>query len=124
MKRLFLLLVPAMMFMSSCTAQNAGNGDVTVVEAQKLINNDKVVVLDVRTPEEYEKGHIEGATLINFYEDDFEQKINELPKDKEYVVYCHSGNRSGKAVKKMKEAGFANVHNMLGGWSGWSAEMK
>lgn len=123
MKKFIMALVPALMLMTSCNAQTK-DGDVTVAEAKEMMQDEDVVVLDVRTPEEYEKGHIEGATLINFYSDDFEQKINELPKDKEYVVYCHSGNRSGQAVQKMKAAGFTKAHNMTGGWSSWSSGQK
>jgi len=123
MKKFIMALVPALMLMTSCNAQTK-DGDVTVAEAKEMMQDDDVIVLDVRTPEEYEKGHIEGATLINFYSDDFEQKINELPKDKEYVVYCHSGNRSGQAVQKMEAAGFTKAHNMTGGWSSWSSNKK
>lgn len=124
MKKLIFLVLPMMLFIASCGAQTSGNNDVTVTEAQEMIKSDKVVIIDVRTPEEYEKGHLENATLINFFDEDFDQKIAELPKDQEYIVYCHSGNRSGKAVKKMEAAGFTNAHNMTGGWSSWSAEME
>lgn len=120
MKKLAFLVLPMLMFMASCDAQSAGSNDVTIAQAQKMIKSDKVVIIDVRTPEEYEKGHLENATLINFFGEDFDQKIAELPKDQEYLVYCHSGNRSGKAVKKMEAAGFTKAHNMTGGWSGWS----
>lgn len=140
MKKLAFLVLPMLMFMASCDAQNNEvsqnkvdnsqveadtvqeviNDDVTVAQAQEMIKSDKVVIIDVRTPEEYEKGHLENATLINFFGEDFDQKIAELPKDQEYLVYCHSGNRSGKAVKKMEAAGFTKAHNMTGGWSAWS----
>lgn len=121
MKKLFVAILPAIIFMTSCNAQSAKEGDVTVTEAREMIQNEDVVVIDVRTPDEYENGHIEGATLINFFGDDFDARIAELPKDKEYIVYCQSGNRSGKAVKKMEAAGFTNAHNMTGGWSSWSS---
>ncbi|WP_417589489.1 rhodanese-like domain-containing protein [Owenweeksia hongkongensis] len=124
MKKLVYLMFPMMVFMASCGAQSTGDKDVTVAEAREMIKDNKVVIIDVRTPEEFEKGHLEGATMINFFGDDFDQQIAELPKDKEYLVYCHSGNRSGKAVKKMEEAGFTNAHNMTGGWSSWSAEVE
>lgn len=124
MKKLAFLILPMMIFMASCGAQSSGSNDVTVAEAQEMIKDDKVVIIDVRTPEEFEKGHLEGATMINFFDEDFDQQIAELPKDKEYLVYCHSGNRSGKAVKKMEEAGFTKAHNMTGGWSSWSSEVE
>ena len=124
MKKLVYLILPMMIFMASCGAQSSGKGDVTIAEAQELMKNDEVVVLDVRTPGEYENGHIEGATLIDFNSSDFDKKMNELDKDKEYVVYCHSGNRSGRAVKKMEAAGFTNAYNMTGGWSSWSSEVE
>ena len=90
-------------------------------DAQELIATGDVEVLDVRTPEEYAEGHIDGATLIDFYEPDFADRIAELDRGATYVVYCRSGNRSGQAVALMAEQGFTAVNDVDGGVTAWSA---
>lgn len=75
----------------------------------------KVVVLDVRTPEEYADGHIEGSLNIDVNNKDFAKKITALNKDDTYKIYCRSGRRSGKALDQMKSMGFKDLEN-LGGY--------
>lgn len=70
---------------------------------------EETVVLDVRTPEEYASGHLQGAVNIDVGAADFDTRIAELPLDGEYVVYCRSGNRSAAAVDRMNELGFTDV---------------
>ncbi|NUM60104.1 MAG: rhodanese-like domain-containing protein [Bdellovibrionaceae bacterium] len=70
------------------------------------------VILDVRTPDEYLSGHIKGAINIDFYASDFQNQLGKLDKEKDYKVYCRSGNRSSKAVNMMKNIGFKNVENI------------
>jgi rhodanese-related sulfurtransferase len=71
-------------------------------------------VIDVRTPEEFDAGHLDGASNINLESGDFTSKINALPKDAAYLVYCRSGNRSADAVAQMKQEGFTNVVDIGG----------
>lgn len=120
MKKVLMLMLPLIMTVA-CTAQKTPD-DVNAAQAEEMMKNEEVVVLDVRTPDEWNKGHLEGATHINFYDDNFEQEVAKLPKDKEYVVYCHSGGRSAKAVQMMKESGFEQVHNLQGGIIAWEKE--
>lgn len=95
--------------------------DVNVSEANKMIqDNQDLVILDVRTPEETDKGVIPNAIIIDFYNDNFDSEIAKLDKSKSYLVYCRSGGRSVGASNKMIEAGFSNVTNMKGGYSAWS----
>ena len=61
--------------------------------------------IDVRTPEEYDAGHVDGATLIDIQAADFDQKVAELDPEGAYVVYCRSGNRSAQAAARMQAAG-------------------
>lgn len=75
----------------------------------------KTVVVDVRTPEEYAAGHLDGATLSDFRGGEFAQDIQNWDKGKVYYLYCASGNRSGKAAELMKEAGFKHIYD-LGGY--------
>lgn len=81
-------------------------------------------VIDVRTLEEFEQGHIPGAKVVDVKSSDFQDKIAQMDKDKEYLVYCRSGNRSSKALQIMKEAGFTNAHNVEGGYLKWSEKHK
>lgn len=80
---------------------------------------DDVQVIDVRTPKEYKNGHIKNSTLINFFDDDFKEQLSKLPKDKDVLVYCRSGNRSGKAYKILKDLGYKNVSDLKGGMLLW-----
>ena len=95
-------------------------------EADTLIKEHKddenFVILDVRTPGEFSSGHIENAINIDFYGKSFREKLNTLDKDKTYLVYCRSGNRSGKTLSMMKELKFNHVYNMIYGISGWAAK--
>ncbi len=69
-------------------------------------------ILDVRTPEEYSAGHLQGAMLLDFTGGAVAEAIPNLDPDAEYLVYCRSGNRSGQAIALMERAGFANVTNL------------
>lgn len=71
----------------------------------------EAVLIDVRTPEEFAAGHLEGAINIDVNSPDFATKIGELDPAGAYIVYCRSGNRSGQAMAQMQAAGFENVTN-------------
>ncbi|MCS7188932.1 MAG: rhodanese-like domain-containing protein [Bacteroidia bacterium] len=77
-------------------------------------SSEKVVILDVRTPQEYQRGHVKGARNIDYY-GNFEEAIQKLPKDKIYYLHCASGRRSGAATEIMRKQGF-EAYNM-GGYS-------
>jgi len=78
-----------------------------------------LVILDVRTPEEFSEVHLEGATLMNFYDGDFSDQLATLDPDVPYLVYCRSGNRSGQTVAMMEDLGFSDVSNVDGGIVAW-----
>ena len=78
-------------------------------------------ILDVRTPGEYDSGHIEGAVNINFEATDFKDQVNKLEKAKSYLVYCRTGARSAAASEVMVGLDFHHVFNMTGGISNWEA---
>jgi rhodanese-related sulfurtransferase len=102
----------------------AAASPVTLVspeDARTLVEEGDVELIDVRTPEEFAEGHIEGATLIDFYEADFADRIAELDRETEYVVYCRSGNRSGQATALMADQGFIAVNDVDGGIVAWEA---
>lgn len=81
-----------------------------------------LVILDVRTPEEFGEGHIADAALLDFYRDDFADELAKLDRDVPYVLYCRSGNRSGQARAMMETLGFESVDDVDGGILNWQAE--
>jgi len=89
---------------------------------QKNISNKKFVILDVRTPEEFISEHIENAVNLDYYSATFKNDLDRLDKNSIYLIYCRSGNRSGNALTMMKDLGFREVYNMLGGIVNWKAE--
>ena len=102
------------------TAAAAVAKDVSPDEAQKLLkDNPKLVVLDVRTPEEYAAGHIAGAKNIDFTAPDFATKVEGLDKTTPYLVHCAAGGRSGKTLELIKEKGFVAIYHLNGGWKAW-----
>lgn len=80
---------------------------------------DGVVVLDVRTPEEFAAGHLAGAVNVNLESGSFESDIAGLDQATPYAVYCRSGNRSGQAMGIMQDAGFTDVAHLDGGIVAW-----
>lgn len=80
------------------------------------------VIIDVRTPQETKKGIIEGAKLLNLFDDNFEQEIDKLDKNTTYYVYCAAGGRSGETVELMEKKGFKHVVDLDGGYSKWQSE--
>lgn len=92
---------------------------VSAQDFQEEVEDKNAVVLDIRTPEEFNNGRIKGAINIDYYKPDFRDKLSELDKDKPYKIYCNSGNRSGKTLQLMKEMGFTDVTELSGGIQAW-----
>ena len=102
----------------------AGDTAITHVDAKgaaKLIEEKKVTVIDVRTQNEFADGHIEGAKVIDFTEDDFKTKVAALDKATPYLVHCAAGGRSTKALDTFKKLGFSNITHLDGGLNAWTA---
>lgn len=99
-----------------------GNGiqNVDNTRFASKMKEKNVVILDVRTPEEFQSGYIKGAILINVQSAGFDAAIQKLDKQKTYLVYCRSGARSMNAARKMKSAGFEQLYNLDGGIMGWN----
>ncbi len=116
--RNLLLIALLVTGLSACAQQGGSNIDVNQV-SEMLAENPDIVLIDVRTPEEFQQGHLEGAKLINFYGSNFNAEVEKLDSAKKYVVYCRSGGRSAKSVKAMKKMGFTDVYNMSGGVLAW-----
>ena len=96
--------------------------EISVTELhQKIINNEDIVILDVREQSEYDICNLKQAVLIPLGE--LEDKIDSLNKEKEYLVHCKLGGRSAKAVQVMQENGFNKVYNVAGGIRAWSEKI-
>ncbi|MDH4402748.1 MAG: rhodanese-like domain-containing protein [Flavobacterium sp.] len=90
----------------------------------QLKEDANAVILDVRTEDEFNEGIIPGAINIDIYKGQgFIYSIEELDKSKNYYVYCRSGGRSGQACSIMRELGFENAYNLLGGIMNWEGEV-
>jgi rhodanese-related sulfurtransferase len=77
------------------------------------------VTLDVRTPDEFAAEHLADATNIDFNASTFQTKVAALDHARTYIVYCHTGNRSGKAAAIMHDLGFTHVYDVKGGIAAW-----
>lgn len=112
------LLIPAFAF------AEIKNEDVAKVD--ELIKSGKYTVIDVRTKEEYDAGHIKGALNFDYYSDDFEEKVEAQLTDKKkpYILYCRSGMRSLYSAQILEDLGYTDVTNMKGGFLAWQSAGK
>jgi rhodanese-related sulfurtransferase len=97
--------------------------DITPEEANMMLMASSffIIVIDVRTPEEYTGGYIDNAINVDFNSDNFSDEINRFDQDKIYLIYCRSGKRSAAASNVMAKLGFKNIYNMTGGILAWEA---
>lgn len=94
--------------------------DISPIEANKKISTDKdIIMLDVRSPQEYLEGHIIGAINIDFRSDNFKAEADKLDKSKKYLIYCRTGIRSANAIKTLNKIGVNNTDNIKGGIKDW-----
>ena len=99
---------------------NIGYEDLHVDEFKMKMLEPDTVVLDVRDESEMVEGFIEGYELINMFSPDFIERIKSLDRDKTYLVYCRSGNRSAQTCGLMSRMGFERVYNLNGGILAWN----
>ena len=117
MRKIITCLLATFGLTTACCQQNYENTDVEGFEA--LTAKPDVIVVDVRTAEEYKEGHIGGAMNIDVKKDDFTERAKAtLPKDKTVAVYCKSGRRSASAATQLGAEGY-KVVNLLGGITAW-----
>lgn len=112
----------ALIFVTLASCQESKPKEQTnlSVEAfEKGIKNEHAYLLDVRTPGEVAEGMIEGAEVLNFMSQEFQQNYKQIPKDRSVYLYCRSGNRSGKALMFLKEKGYTSVYHLKGGINAW-----
>lgn len=112
-----LLALFATLFVTACSSSSSASAVQTVDPTaflQTAAQSD-VTVIDVRTPDEYAAGHVDGAVNIDVDGADFDAQIAALDKEGTYAVYCRSGRRSALATDAMAQAGFTHVYNLSGG---------
>lgn len=118
----------ALLVLTATTAWAGGSAvrNVTVGKAQGLIKERAgkadFVILDVRTPEEFAAGHIDGAVNLDVQSRDFEKGLRALDRNKTYLVYCRTGNRSRRAVIAMEALGFRSVFHLNEGIVKWKQQ--
>ena len=126
-RRARVFLLAAFLVLASCGGSSDGTGSgirlVSATGASEIrdVPPEDLVILDVRTPEEFAEGHLEGAMMIDFYDGDFAERIGELDPSVPYLIYCRSGNRSGQTVDIMADLGFEDVAEIDGGIQAWLA---
>lgn len=123
------LIFASLFAILSCNSPSE-NGDsgsfknINAEESKQMIDenskNDQFIILDTRTTGEYKQGHIQNSVFLDFSAKDFYTKVAALDKEKSYLIYCHSGGRSGITMDYMKKNGFKEAWNMSGGIVSWS----
>jgi rhodanese-related sulfurtransferase len=90
---------------------------------QSLEQDDSNVLIDVRTEGEFRTGHIPNAKHLDLFSPDLQQQIQNLDKDKKYLIYCRSGARSAHICSMMAHMGFTDLANLYGGLFDWNGEL-
>ncbi len=125
MKTLISMFLSAVVAGISAGAEVAATDKPIQVEQAVAKIEAGVQLLDVRTQQEWDEGHLKGAKLVTLSEEGFADKAKAvLDPKKPVVVYCRSGNRSAKAAKLLRDGGFATVLDMAGGIVAWQKEGK
>ena len=100
--------------------------DVTEISVERAVarikKDPKIVVVDIRTPEEFAKGHLKGAVNLNVSNQDFSKKLAKLDRKKTYLMHCRSGGRSAASIAVWDRLGFENVLHLAAGTLGWVKE--
>jgi len=108
-----------MSFYENLFNKSDDSSNIDVHKFEDLMRDKNNLILDVRTPQEFNETKIKGSINIDYYESDFLENIGKLEKEKTILIYCRSGNRSFYAMQKMKKMGFKNPLNLSGGIISW-----
>lgn len=114
----FILIIGIAVFVFNNNRSVVKNVKISAEEAKEIIDQDSDIIIDVRSEEEYQTGHIEGAVCIpnEVISDQIERLLSD--KEQEILVYCRSGRRSSQAVDKLLDLGYTNVKD-FGGIIDW-----
>lgn len=104
----------------SCNENKSNSNLISANDFNKMIRNDKsAIIIDVRTPEEFNKGHLRNSLNVNWFDENFDENLKIFNKNLPVFVYCLSGGRSSKANEKIQSLGFKNVYELDGGILEW-----
>mgnify|MGYP001159735065 FL=1 len=104
----------------SCSENKSISNLVSANDFNQMIRNDKsAIIIDVRTPEEFNKGHLRNSLNVNWFDENFDENLKIFNKNLPVFVYCLSGGRSSKANEKIQSLGFKNVYELDGGILEW-----
>ena len=116
------LLIFTLIFSISCSNKNTLVFEkIDILSLDKILNDIDIIILDVRTSEEINAGYIPNSTFIDYYDKNFENKINLIDRSKKIYTLCKSGGRSVQAAEILSKNGFRNVYNLEGGFMRWKA---
>ena len=121
MRKILALLIALLILGCLQQSTKASYKDISAEEAYELLKNSKVVVIDVRSREEFEKEHIDDAINL-VLSPEFKEKILHLDKNATYLVYCNTGFKSRIAAEIMVREGFKNVYSLSGGIDAWKSK--
>ena len=124
MRNFFLKLTMISLLLNCNITANSSFQDINSDELETFIDKKYVKLIDVRTPNEYNSGHIKNAINIDYYGEEFDLKLNKLDKSKPIVFYCKSGGRSSKSALKLIQNGFKEIYNLEGGIDKWISNGK
>ena len=113
-----IVYILAFLIIGCGSSPQMGSKDIDAQDLKTLIE-EKIVLIDVRTPNEFQQGRIQGATLIDFRNKDFMNMISKLDREKPVAIYCATGGRSTRAAQAFKELGFKTIYNYTGGFNDW-----
>ena len=122
--KIFSFVLVLMAFACNSSTADQEYGLINGSTFQKLRTEKELIILDVRTPKEFQSGQIPGAINIDITAPDFHEKIKQLDKNQEFLVYCAVGGRSARALKEMQKLGFDHVYDLQGGYSKYKPEQK
>ncbi|MCD4731764.1 MAG: rhodanese-like domain-containing protein [Bacteroidales bacterium] len=123
------MFVLGILFSSACqsgdsTVSDQISDDILVKDAhlmiQENLSNENFIILDTRTTGEYNKGHLRNSVFLDYSSSSFKAEIEKLDKNKKYLIYCRSGNRSKTTLNMMKKMDFIEAYNMVGGIKAWT----
>jgi len=122
-KTIWLLLCLLLLVSTDSLAMGVSVENISARTSAALIeknqSNPDFIILDIRTPGEFSAGHIAGARMIDFYAKSFAKEFRSLDRNKTYLVYCRSGNRSGQLMQAVEKMDFKKVYNMKSGLVDW-----
>lgn len=114
--RRFLVLLLVAGLLISCTDSKKS---IMPISELTSVDLESAVLLDVRTPEEFAEGHLQGAVNMDWYQEDFARQLEAIDKEDKVYVYCKKGGRSAEAARLMDSLGYKNVVDLAGGYDAW-----